>query len=202
MDPTDALVSLFGYKTSFDGLGIVFDTSPTSPVYSRSDAHGFGLGAQGSGVGSSGVVSGIMDDGTGGEWLEPKGRQMKGDDEATYLDKAIGECEAAFRNAQGLLWARISYVNSTIRVDLDLAPHTTLAKAGRDYAHNCFSLDGIKLPTGAQFGLTGMASGNAEPDSIDVYALDVFDVLKIKNDVSFVPFPPDSEPSFADPSLE
>lgn len=41
---------------------------------------------------------------------------MKDDEEAFYLDKAIGECEAAFRNAQGLLWARISYVNQTIRV--------------------------------------------------------------------------------------
>lgn len=41
---------------------------------------------------------------------------MKEYDEATYLDKAIGECEAAFRNAQGLLWARIAYVNQTIRV--------------------------------------------------------------------------------------
>ncbi|KAL8280013.1 hypothetical protein RQP46_007594 [Phenoliferia psychrophenolica] len=191
-DPTDPSVSLFGYKTSFDGLGVIFDTSPTAPVFSRSDAHNFGLGGEGAGVGSSGVVSGIMDDGTG-EWLEPKGRKMKDDDEAAYLDKAIGECEAAFRNAQGLLWARISYVNQTIRVDLDLAPHTTLAKAGRDYAHNCFALDGIKIPTGAHFGLTGIASGNAEPDSVDVYAMDVFEVIKIKDDGSTI-VPPTDEP--------
>lgn len=80
----------------------------------------------------------MLDDGSGGKWLEPEGRELKIDDEASYLDKAIGECEgellekaphaardladssfnlvAAFRNANGLLWARISYVNHTIRV--------------------------------------------------------------------------------------
>lgn len=56
-----------------------------------------------------------MDDGTGG-WLDKNDRQMKKDDEAAYLERAIGECEAAFRNAQGLLWARISHVANTIRV--------------------------------------------------------------------------------------
>ncbi|KAK4702502.1 hypothetical protein P7C70_g3723, partial [Phenoliferia sp. Uapishka_3] len=178
-DPSDDKVSFFGYQTQFDGLGIVFDTSPTSPVFARSDSHNW-VGTTTGVVGSSGVVSGILDDGSG-MWLEPKGRVMKDDEEAAYLDKAIGECEAAFRNAQGLLWARISYVNQTIRVDLDLAPHTTLAKAGRDYAHNCFSLSGIKIPPGSYFGLTGLASGNAEPDSVDVYAMDVFEVLKIQD---------------------
>lgn len=118
-DKHDPDVSLFGSRASFDGLGIVFDTSPTSPVWRRSDylnhadtaaavaAHGR--------VGTSGVVSGIMDDGTQ-SWLDPEGRVPTGDDEAAYLGKAIGECEAAFRNAQGLLWARIAHYNSTVRV--------------------------------------------------------------------------------------
>lgn len=63
-------------------------------------------------------------------------------------------------------------------MDLDLAPHTTLSKVGRDYAHNCWSMDGVKLEPGSYFGISGMAAGNTEPDSIDVYALDVFEVLK------------------------
>ncbi|ORY81781.1 concanavalin A-like lectin/glucanase domain-containing protein [Leucosporidium creatinivorum] len=173
-DPTDPDVSLFGYRTSFDGLGVIFDTSPTQPLYARSDrktwdpseqtdAH-HGLGAGG------GVVSGVLDDGSGGKWLEPSGRELKIDDEASYLNSAIGECEAAFRNANGLLWARISYVNHTIRVDLDLSPHTTLAKAGRDYAHNCFHLPGLTLAPGSYVGLSGLASAYTEPDTIDVYA--------------------------------
>jgi len=116
-DPSDAAVSLFGNKPfGFDGLGVIFDTSPGSPVFARSDKRNWATD-QARGVGTTGVVSGIMDDGSG-NWLEPSGRVMRGEDEASYLGKAIGECEAAFRNAQGLLWARISHVNHTIRVSL------------------------------------------------------------------------------------
>jgi hypothetical protein len=68
----------------------------------------------------------------------------------------------------------------TAQVDLDLSPHTTLAKAGRDYAHNCFHLEGIELPPSGYIGLTGLAGGNAEPDTVDVYALDVFEVVQAK----------------------
>lgn len=114
-DPNDPLVSLFGYKTTFDGLGIIFDTSPTTPLYPRADSRNWGDDLPG--VGTSGVVSGLLDDGTGeGKWLEANKRVLKDGEEAAYLDKAVGECEAAFRNAQGLLWARISYIESTIRV--------------------------------------------------------------------------------------
>ncbi len=56
-----------------------------------------------------------MDDGSQ-TWLDPEGHVPKGEDEAAYLAKAIGECEAALRNAQGLLRARIAHYNSTIRV--------------------------------------------------------------------------------------
>ncbi|GAA5881211.1 hypothetical protein JCM3774_000654 [Rhodotorula dairenensis] len=174
-DKHDPDVSLFGSRTSFDGLGIVFDTSPTSPVWRRSDYLNHADAAAAGRVGTSGVVSGIMDDGTQ-SWLDPEGRVPAGEDEAAYLGKAIGECEAAFRNAQGLLWARIAHYNSTIRVDLDLSPHTTLAKAGRHYEHNCFTIDGINLPPGARFGVSGLASANTEPDTIDVYAMDVFEL--------------------------
>ncbi|GAA6016735.1 hypothetical protein JCM11491_000224 [Sporobolomyces phaffii] len=173
---TDPAVSLFGSRIAFDGLGVVFDTSPNAPLWKRSDPR---LTEQDQpwGVGASGVVSGIMDDGTGG-WLDKHDRAMKKDDEAAYLERAIGECEAAFRNAQGLLWARISHFANTIRVDLDLAPHTTLSKAGRDYAHNCFTLDGVNLTPGSYLGISGLASGNTEPDTIDIYAMDVFEVLE------------------------
>lgn len=115
-DASDPLVSLFGNRAAgFDGLGVVFDTSPGSPVFPRSDTRNWATAEQSHGVGATGVVSGIMDDGSG-SWVEPKGRVMRGEDEADYLTKAVGECEAAFRNAQGLLWARISHVNHTIRV--------------------------------------------------------------------------------------
>ncbi|CEQ39471.1 SPOSA6832_01012, partial [Sporobolomyces salmonicolor] len=162
---SDSSVSLFGSRTSFDGLGVIFDTSPNAPLWKRSDKRNT-AGDQPWGVGTSGVVSGIMDDGNGA-WLDRDDRVMKSEEEASYLEKAIGECEAAFRNAQGLLWARISHVSNTIRVDL-----------GRDYAHNCFTLDGVSLSPGSYVGVSGLASGNTEPDTIDVYAMDVFEVLE------------------------
>jgi hypothetical protein len=59
----------------------------------------------------------------------------------------------------------------TSQVDLDLSPHTTLAKAGRDYAHNCFHLPGLTLAPGNYVGISGLASAYTEPDTIDVYAV-------------------------------
>lgn len=109
-------MSFFGGRTSFDGLGIVFDSAPTAPVWRRSDARNLAGDAEHEtwGVGATGVVSGVIDDGTQ-KWLDAD-RRGEGDDEAAYLEKAFGECEAAFRNAQGLLWARIAHYNHTIRV--------------------------------------------------------------------------------------
>lgn len=49
------------------------------------------------GVGAAGgVVSGLMDDGTG-KFLEPQDRIMSGEEEAHYLERAIGECEGESR---------------------------------------------------------------------------------------------------------
>lgn len=45
-------------------------------------------------------------------------------------------------------------------------------------AHNCFHLDGVTLPKGSYLGVSGLASGNTEPDAVDIYALDVFEVAK------------------------
>ncbi|KAK4048355.1 hypothetical protein OIV83_004877 [Microbotryomycetes sp. JL201] len=183
-DPTDDDVSLFGSKTAFDGLGIVFDTMPTQPLYRRSDSRNWEF-AEDSHHGlstSGGVVSGLLDDGTG-KWLEPDNRKMSATDEAAYLEKAIGECEAAFRNANGLIWAR---------VDLDLSPHTTLAKAGRDYAHNCFIMPGVSLTPGHHLGVSALASGYTEPDAVDIYALDVFEVVSSSDDYDDMDEPPES----------
>lgn len=115
-DPSDPSTSLFGSRTKFDGLGVIFDTAPKAPLYRRSDPRNW-AGDAPFGVSNSAVVSGILDDGSG-EWLEPDKRVMGGEDndEAAYLEKAIGECEAVLRGNAGLLWSRISYVNHTIRV--------------------------------------------------------------------------------------
>lgn len=96
------------------GLGIVFDTSPGTPLHMRSDAQDWG-GKMHTGAA---VVSGILDDGTG-YWVDTKVEAEIGSTgvpEAAYLSAAAGACEAAFRNADGVLFARISHANSSIKV--------------------------------------------------------------------------------------
>ena len=180
VDPTDSQVSFFGYQAPFEGLGVIFDTAASQPVYKRSDKAGYAV-QEPAGADAMGVISGVMDDGTG-DWLEseqsratPEGQALA---EARYLERSVGECEAAFRNAPGLVWARVSHFDNKIRVDLDLTPHTTLSEAARVFTHHCFTIEGVSIPPGYHFGITGLASGNTEPDSVDVYALEAWEVLK------------------------
>lgn len=171
---SDASVSFFGQSTKFDGLGIIFDASPTAPVLPRSQPAGWPFGAH-----TSGVISALMDDGSAGSALFDDfktGQKRDSAQEAKYIERAAGECEAAFRNAPGIVWARISNFNKEIRVDLDLQPHTTLSQEKRHYSHHCLTVKDIQLPAGYHFGLTALAGGNTEPDSIDVYAFDAWEV--------------------------
>jgi hypothetical protein len=63
------------------------------------------------------------------------------------------------------------------QVDLDLQPHTTLSDEARHFSHHCLTVKDISLPTGYYFGLSAMASGNTEPDSVDIYAFDAWEVV-------------------------
>lgn len=230
MAKDDQHTALFGHSThlGFDGLAVIFDSSPSSPLFTRSDRRSM-ISDEAHGAEHNGVVSGLLDDGMKRDWLdtdtmEERRRQNgvgmdHGDgqipkEEASYLSSAFGECEAAFRNAQGLLWARIINHNGTIRVrtsshrpshhlassrsflisririlkpneiffapqvDLDLSPHTTLSSETRSYAHNCFEINGVEIDSGRYFGLSALASGNSEPDVVDIYAMDVWEITK------------------------
>lgn len=59
-----------------------------------------------------------------------------------------------------------------------MTAHTTLSAAGRDFAHHCWTINDVKLEAGSYFGVSGIASGSTEPDAIDLYAIDVFEVMK------------------------
>lgn len=112
----DSLVSFFGQSTNFDGLGIVFDSAPSAPLLARSDTAGWTFGADG-----TGVISAVIDDGkTGNRWFDSykAGQKREKTQEAAYLQKVVGECEAAFRNAPGLVWVRIAHFDKMIRVSL------------------------------------------------------------------------------------
>lgn len=238
MPKDDQQTALFGHSThfGFDGLAVVFDSSPSSPLFTRSDRRSM-ISDEAHGAEHNGVVSGLLDDGMKRDWLDTdtmeERRRKNGlgvnpgegqvpKEEASYLSSAFGECEAAFRNAQGLLWARIINHNGTIRVstsppsplrsprfprrllknrnrilnssgnlsssitdtprlpqvDLDLSPHTTLSSESRSYAHNCFEITGVEIDSGRYFGLSALASGNSEPDVVDIYAMDVWEITK------------------------
>jgi hypothetical protein len=172
-DP-DSAVSFFGQSVNFDGLGIILDSAPSAPLLARSDPVGWRFGAD-----ATNVISALIDDGkTGSKWYDnyKTGQKRSADQEALYLEKVAGECEAAFRNAPGLVWVRISHFNKEIRVDLDLQPHTTLSQEKRNFNHHCLTVKDVQLPTGYHFGLSALASGNTEPDSVDVYAFESWEV--------------------------
>ncbi|KAG0146019.1 hypothetical protein CROQUDRAFT_723112 [Cronartium quercuum f. sp. fusiforme G11] len=177
-DPLDRSVSFFGGPTSFDGLGVVFDTQPFSPVTLRSDRKHWASNESGYGADEWGIVSGVMDDGQGHtRWVEDKRRsEFDEDGEAEYLNHVIGDCQVGLRNAAGLIWAKITHLQGTISVHLDLSPHTTLSSHERHYKRQCFVADNVKLPKGYYVGLTGLASPNEEPDNIDVYAIEVKEI--------------------------
>jgi hypothetical protein len=63
-----------------------------------------------------------------------------------------------------------------LQVDLDLQPHTTLLPEKRHFTHHCFTVKDVSLPAGYHFGITGLSSGNTDPDSVDVYAFDAWEV--------------------------
>jgi hypothetical protein len=111
----DASVSLFGYSSSFSGLGVILDSAPSSPLlpYSRSQS-----GSQDSKTVADqyGAVSGIVDDGNVGNWIDDPSSSTSSSKQALYLEDTIGECQAWFRNNQGLAWVRIAHFDGKIRV--------------------------------------------------------------------------------------
>lgn len=59
---------------------------------------------------------------------------------------------------------------------MDLQPHTTLTPEKRHFTHHCFTVKDVALPSGYHFGLTGLSAGNTDPDSVDIYAFDAWEV--------------------------
>lgn len=113
----DSKVSFFGQSINFDGLGVIFDSAASAPLLPRSDPAGWAFGAD-----TTGVISAVIDDGkTGNKWYDEgykSGDRRQAGQEAKYLESSVGECEAAFRNAPGLVWVRIAHFNKMIRVRL------------------------------------------------------------------------------------
>lgn len=86
-DPLDDSVSFFGGPTSFNGLAVVIDNQPSTPLTRRSDRKHWGPDEGGIGAEEWSVVSGVMDDGKGHhDWIEDRQRsELDDEEEAAYL---------------------------------------------------------------------------------------------------------------------
>ncbi|KAA1081733.1 hypothetical protein PGT21_000097 [Puccinia graminis f. sp. tritici] len=111
-DPLDDAVSFFGGPTSFNGLSVVIDNQPSTPLTRRSDRQHWGPEESGIGAEEWSVVSGVIDDGRGHiKWLEDRKRSdLEEDEEAAYLNHTVGDCQVALRNAAGVVWMKVTYV--------------------------------------------------------------------------------------------
>eukprot|EP00088_Acartia_fossae_P068691 TRINITY_DN8763_c0_g1_i1.p1 TRINITY_DN8763_c0_g1~~TRINITY_DN8763_c0_g1_i1.p1 ORF type:complete len:328 (+),score=38.70 TRINITY_DN8763_c0_g1_i1:53-1036(+) len=79
----------------------------------------------------------------------------------------VGGCEVKFRNMNHETWLAIRYENDKLTVSHDLQNKNAWAP--------CFSIDGIKLPTGYYFGITaatGDLSDNHDVITVKTYELD------------------------------
>merc|ERR1719312_475687 len=79
----------------------------------------------------------------------------------------LGGCEVKFRNFNHETWLAIRYENNKLTVSHDLS--------NKRAWESCFSIDGVKLPTGYYFGLsatTGDLSDNHDVIAIKTYELD------------------------------
>lgn len=63
------------------------------------------------------------------------------------MKMAFGSCYRGFRNAKVPVWVRVSYYDQKLKIDVDAD------SSGKDYLE-CFSQQGIKLPTGYFFGVS------------------------------------------------
>ncbi|KAA1090493.1 hypothetical protein PGT21_003098 [Puccinia graminis f. sp. tritici] len=177
-DPLDDAVSFFGGPTSFNGLSVVIDNQPSTPLTRRSDRQHWGPEESGIGAEEWSVVSGVIDDGRGHiKWLEDRKRSdLEEDEEAAYLNHTVGDCQVALRNAAGVVWMKVTYVGHQLTVSLDISPHNTLSGESRHYKRECFSAKDVKLPKGYYMGLTGLASPSDEADNVDIYAIEVKEI--------------------------
>jgi hypothetical protein len=141
---------LLGNRDAWHGLGVLFDTS--DPQENRNTPY----------------VYAAYNDGT---------RHLQGQ-KATQIANN-GACFRDYRN-MGKVWARITYVNHTLRVDID-------AKGGHGQTRHyieCFTTTNFPdLPTNYHFGLTAM-TGYRGADDHDIYAFESYEL-----------YPPNFEPS-------
>ena len=114
----------------------------------------------------------------------------------------LGGCVGKFRNKQHETWMAIRYENDKLTISHDLNNERAWAP--------CFSIDGVKLPTGYYFGLsatTGDLSDAHDVISIKTYELDTAAGVSkeerpdIEPEAEFVATPPREHKEDSAPSM-
>ncbi|KAJ3096099.1 Protein ERGIC-53 [Phlyctochytrium planicorne] len=119
---------VYGSIDKWMGLGLIFDTAESSQ--NRFTPY----------------IYAIINDGT---------KEINNRPDA--LLHAVGGCFRDYRNAPNPVWARVSYVKKTLRLDMDLK------HGGRHYV-KCFESHGVNLPIGYHFGVSAGTSEHSADD--------------------------------------
>ncbi|CAG8567727.1 9580_t:CDS:2 [Cetraspora pellucida] len=131
--------SLFGCSDKWDGLAIFFETA--DHVRKRENPY---------------IMAHVNDGSISyNNILDPFAVKMAG-------------CYRMLRNTQGLIFARISYYNNTLRLVIDTTD------GGKSY-NVCFSKSGVSLPSGYYFGISAAAEG-ATPDDHDILSFETYEI--------------------------
>ncbi|KAI8907099.1 legume-like lectin family-domain-containing protein [Powellomyces hirtus] len=129
---------MYGSKDKWDGLAILFDTGDQQE--NRYTPY----------------VYGQMNDGS--ELAHRK----------DYVTTAMAGCFRDYRNTPAPVWARVTYANHTVRLDLDLRQH------GDGYIE-CFTKEGVDLPANYYFGLSAATEAHLADDH-DVISFEVYEL--------------------------
>ncbi|RIB02497.1 legume-like lectin family-domain-containing protein [Gigaspora rosea] len=135
--------SLFGCRDKWDGLAIFFETVD----HSRKRENPYIMAHINDGSTSYNSIS------------DPIAAKMAG-------------CYRMFRNTQEPIFAKISYINSTLQLSID--PNYE----GRSY-NACFTKLGVSLPSGYYFGVSASAEG-ATPDDHDILSFETYEINPIE----------------------
>ncbi|KAH9257098.1 hypothetical protein BASA81_004648 [Batrachochytrium salamandrivorans] len=136
-----AHTNFYGHDASFKGRAIVFDTSDVA--LHRSNPFIYSISNDG-----SKTIS----------------------DFANYMSPQVhdGACFREFRNTAVPVHARLSYINKTLSLEVDIR------QLGAGYT-NCFSIPVPSIPTGFHVGISAATDAGGTDDH-DIFSLEVFEI--------------------------
>ncbi|KAI9027881.1 concanavalin A-like lectin/glucanase domain-containing protein, partial [Hyaloraphidium curvatum] len=148
---------VYGNRDAWHGLGVIFDTS--DPTENRATPY----------------IYAVYNDGS---------KRIAG--QRATQGSVNGACFRDYRNLGVKTWARLTYANSTLRLDIDM-------KGGGKHYVECFTSPSFPdLPTNFYFGLTAQTTARAADDH-DIFAFETYEAYPPGLDPSKLPKRPFEE---------